>query len=131
VISEAEVRRAQEEPPADTRAWTRAHLLRLAGAARVEEVDWDVVEVRGNAAEDTPAWPRSTTVHLSCPFRATRAENEGLFTDNRSLDEIVTTLSSTASSLQRLLPSRTPFLEEPHETSSRQHRESRPTWQSG
>lgn len=59
------------EPPADTRAWGRAMLLRLATPAEVAEVDWDHLRFRLDGGR---GWPRWRQVALADPLRGTRAE---------------------------------------------------------
>ena len=51
------------EPPADTRARTRALLLRRFGAEQIDEVDWDVVRVR-LPPRDGRRWSEERVVHL-------------------------------------------------------------------
>lgn len=46
LVGEDDVQRATGEPPPDTRAWTRAMLLRLAEPSEVELVDWDHIRFR-------------------------------------------------------------------------------------
>jgi hypothetical protein len=77
----------------NTRAWTRAHLLRLAGPARVDEVDWDLVGLTAGSWRPFRGAGRQT-VDLPCPFGATKADNEGLFSRGRSLEEIVEQLQA-------------------------------------
>ncbi len=91
IAGEDQVQRAMRDPPADTRAWTRAHLMRRAGASRVDEIDWDLVRVRID--ESGPHWPgEGRIVYLPCPFEATKHENAELFRRHRSLEEIVDAL---------------------------------------
>ena len=106
VVGEDEIRRAVHEPPDDTRAWTRTHLLRRAGARRIQEVDWDRVgvrlDVRRHLLRSSP--PRS--VLLPCPFGATRADREALFAAGRTLEDIVADLQpETPATLAAAVPS--------------------------
>ena len=93
VVDEAAVERSRHEPTPDTRAWTRAHLLRLAGQQRVEEVDWDRVRFR----IPTGRWPntRSRTVHMPLPFGDTRADNERHFADGAPLVAVLEALQAS------------------------------------
>ncbi len=54
-------------PPTDTRAWTRAMLLRAAGCERVESVDWDRLAIRSRRSG------RVRDIRLSNPEGCTRA----------------------------------------------------------
>jgi proteasome accessory factor A len=92
VVDAAAIALAGREPPADTRAWTRAHLLRLAGEARVDLVDWDRVRVRVAAAR--PPYARYRTVHMPEPYRDTRDENARLFAEGAPLAVVVAALRS-------------------------------------
>ncbi len=61
VVSEEAIARFTAEPPEDTRAWTRATLLRLAGRDGIDDVDWDVVRIRpqgrgASAAAEIDLW---------------------------------------------------------------------------
>jgi hypothetical protein len=93
VVTEDAIARAEREPPDDTRAWTRAHLLRLAGEARVEHVDWDRVGVRTMSPQ---RWfSASRVVHLPDPFGDTRALNGRYFLDGATLEAVVESLRAT------------------------------------
>ena len=104
VIGQDQIDRAGREPPEDTRAWTRAHLLRRAGAARVESVDWNLVGVR--LARTTHWYAERRTVYLPRPYGATRAEHEALFAGNRPVEEIVEALQPDGTPMAVTLPTR-------------------------
>jgi proteasome accessory factor A len=93
-VSHADIARAVGEPPDDTRAWTRAQILRRAGERRIEDVDWDRIAVRTSDPRSTHGWWERRTVPLACPFGATRADNEALFADARTLDDAVASLAT-------------------------------------
>jgi proteasome accessory factor A len=65
-------------PPEDTRAWTRAMLLRRASSEGVEvdSVDWDrmTFRIRGRYA-----WPSYRTIDLEDPLAFTQAEAQPVF----------------------------------------------------
>jgi Pup amidohydrolase len=46
VVSDAAIERFMREPPEDTRAWTRAMVLRAFDRDRIVSVDWDAISVR-------------------------------------------------------------------------------------
>ncbi len=83
LVSEADIVRFTEEPPEDTRAWTRAMLLRHAGAHGVLEVDWDLVRF----------WPSMRAVHLGDPLGSTRAATANVLRTGAPLDEILNALT--------------------------------------
>ncbi|MFQ5669243.1 MAG: proteasome accessory factor PafA2 family protein [Acidobacteriota bacterium] len=90
-VSPARIRAYMTDPPPDTRAWTRAHLLRLAGADRVEEVNWDFIRFR--CARNGSAG-RSRTLYLDNPLGSTRAENRDILAESRSLDDVLDALGA-------------------------------------
>jgi proteasome accessory factor A len=93
LVDEHAIDRARREPAPDTRAWTRAQLLRLAGAHRVDRVDWDRVCVR----IPSDRWPyfRRRTVHLPLPFGATRAEHAAHFAGHAPLSVVLEALQAS------------------------------------
>ena len=77
-------------PPEDTRAWTRAMVLREAGADKVVDVDWDTIRIRaGNAGTYS-----TRTVDLPSPIAFTRSSTEELFRQAGSLEEILNALAA-------------------------------------
>jgi proteasome accessory factor A len=91
VVDAAAVARAAAQPPDDTRAWTRAHLLRAAGGEQIDLVDWDRVRV-SLPAPQAPFW-RTRTASLPLPHGHTRADNERHFVESSAplaaiLDEL-------------------------------------------
>ena len=90
VVSDEAIRRAVEEPPDDTRAWTRAHLLRRAGANTVEQVDWDRVTLKlPVGSRNGYRWFDRRVVNLPRPFGFTKAECAHVFADTRTFEELV------------------------------------------
>lgn len=72
LVTETEIQRFLTEPPADTRAWTRAMLLR--GARRVIEVDWDLVRIRSVA----DGWAVTERFDLPDPRAFTRGTTDSV-----------------------------------------------------
>ena len=67
VVTEDEIERFTRWPPENTRAWTRAMVLRAVGD-RVDHVDWDQIRIRtGNGP-----WAPTQTIDLSDPLGSTR-----------------------------------------------------------
>lgn len=71
-IDEEQIQRFAVEPPEDTRAWTRAMLLRRLDAADIARVDWDRVVLRGERGV-------RREILLADPRRFTRSETAHLF----------------------------------------------------
>jgi proteasome accessory factor A len=93
VASEERIETLMEHPPEDTRAWTRAMLLRVAGPERVDDVDWDRIRFRiGGSGWRT----RYRTVYLPNPLGHTRKVMESVFEGNPSLEEILDGVENAA-----------------------------------
>jgi len=94
LVNGAAITRLTEDPPADTRAWTRAMLLRCAGAGMIDSVDWDSVgfKLRGRSY-----WPAYRKVSLGSPLALTRAEAEPIFQQTGSLEEILDAIDAASS----------------------------------
>ncbi len=69
LVDDARIEHFRHAPPEDTRAWTRAMLLRHLPRERIRGVDWDRVEL-------APKFPgqAAPVVHLSDPLGHTRAD---------------------------------------------------------
>ncbi len=92
VVSERQVEHFCEQPPEDTRAWTRAMLLRAAPEA-VEDVDWDRIRFRIRGPR---YWPSYRTLHLDDPLGWTRQASKTALTDRKELEEILDALQPQA-----------------------------------
>lgn len=88
VASEREIDGFVHNPPEDTRAWTRALVLRAAGPGRVHKVDWDEIELRspGSLSE-------RLCVGLPDPLAATRSLTADLVPGDPDLDTLLRILS--------------------------------------
>lgn len=84
VASEAEIARYVVDPPENTRAWTRAMLLRAAGPDRVTKVDWDRIDIKMDSG-----FPRRKQIHLSDPIGATRSVSERIFENATDLSNLL------------------------------------------
>ena len=93
LVEDQHISELAECPPEDTRAWTRAMLLRCAGASVIDSVDWDSVgfKLRGRSY-----WPTYRKVHLSSPLSFTRAEAEPIFQQAASLEEVLDAIDAVA-----------------------------------
>ncbi len=94
LVSEPDIERFVHEPPDDTRAWTRATLLRIAGADGVQEVDWDAIKFR----RAVPGyWSQVRTLRLDDPLGFTKAAVEDVIERASTLGEILDALHATPS----------------------------------
>ncbi len=83
-VGEEEIVRFVHDPPDDTRAWTRAMLLRHLDASEIERVDWDRISVetsRSNgrfeiALDDPRAFTREQTASLFASAATQRRPHE-------------------------------------------------------
>ena len=94
MVTGGEIERFVHEPPTDTRAWTRAMLLRVAGAERINNIDWDRITFR---LAGTHGFATYRVLWMPDPRRMTKCETSHLFRPGASLEEIVTSLSNLRS----------------------------------
>jgi proteasome accessory factor A len=94
LVAEAEIERFVHEPPDDTRAWTRAMLLRLAGARGVQDVDWDAIRFR----KVVPGyWAQARTLRLDNPLAYTKAAVADVIEQAATLDDVLDALEASPS----------------------------------
>jgi len=91
LVTEERISHFTANPPEDTRAWTRAMLLRRAAAGSIASVDWDRIsfKLRGKHS-----WPYYRTLDLADPLGFTRAEAEPIFESSLDLEEALDALSA-------------------------------------
>ena len=73
----------EDHPPADSRAWTRAMVLRLAAADDIESVDWDRIVFRSGWRGYQRTYRR---LDLNDPLAFTRAQTEAILRSAPNLD---------------------------------------------
>ncbi len=91
VVSEADVAEFVSSPPEDTRAWTRATLLGMAGAEQVERIDWDAITFRMRGQNGI----QRKRLELADPLAFTRASVMPLMAAAGSLGELLDALGAT------------------------------------
>ena len=84
VATEAEITHFVSNPPENTRAWTRAMLLRTTGPEQVVSVDWDRIELKSTDND----W-RRTQVELPDPLGATKSLTRSAFADAVDFDSLL------------------------------------------
>jgi proteasome accessory factor A len=92
VVEEAEIDRFLRQPPQETRAWTRAMLLRLAEDAAMHQVDWDAITFKQTTPRQETVY---RTVTLADPLRMGRAETGHLFGPGHTLAEVLDGLAAS------------------------------------
>ncbi len=91
LVTSGQIERFVHQAPEDTRAWTRAALLRL-GDRQLDHADWDRLRFRFN---DSHAWPRFRTLQLPNPLGFTRQECGSLFEGEPDLETTLDALEAT------------------------------------
>lgn len=83
------IERLTEEPPENTRAWTRAALLRKAVPSTVHQVDWDSISfhIRETHGRNFRAYTRRFSMEE--PWQHTRKQSARHFRMNATLEEIL------------------------------------------
>jgi proteasome accessory factor A len=93
LVSPERIAHFVHNPPADTRAWTRAMLLQRAVEEDVDttSVDWDTMtfKLRGRYS-----WPSYRTFDLRNPLGSTQAEAQQIFSSSLSFAELLDDLES-------------------------------------
>lgn len=89
IASEEQIERFVQEPPDDTRAFTRAQLMRLAGRDMTDDVDWDSMRFK---VKSPRGWPSYPTLELADPLDWTSAETAPVFAAAGTLEEALTAL---------------------------------------
>jgi proteasome accessory factor A len=89
LVTDAQIERFAHEPPADTRAWLRSHVLRHAPPGLLDDVDWDMLRLRVEDERFPSGWVyyRYPTLHMPGPHRFTRGECERVLRSAPSLLE--------------------------------------------
>lgn len=78
-------------PPSDTRAWTRAMLLRRAVPGSVVSLDWDKITFK---IRDRHAWPSYRTIDLADPLGFTQADAQPIFDNCEDFGDLLDALES-------------------------------------
>ncbi len=86
LVSPSQIERFVYEPPEDTRAWTRAMLLRAAGAERINNIDWDRITFRMAGSHGFATYQ---TLWMQDPRRWTKRETEHLFQQDLPLTQLI------------------------------------------
>ena len=105
LVTDDEIERFRTEPPPDTRAWTRAMLLRLAEPQQVERVDWDSITF---SLKGDDYWRRESTVNLANPLGCTRTACERVFQSSATLEAALEILGTAQPAPATSLPA-TPY----------------------
>lgn len=94
LVTDGQIERFVHEPPDDTRAWTRAQLLRCAQPDEVERVDWDEIRFWCRDAEGGSL----KAVRLGNPLAHTRSDCQQIFQQTNNLPELLDRLGAESES---------------------------------
>jgi proteasome accessory factor A len=94
LVTDGQIERFVHEPPDDTRAWTRARLLRCAKPHEVEKVDWDELRFWCRDAEGESL----KAIRLSNPLAHTRSDCHQVFQQTNNLPELLDRLGAESES---------------------------------
>ena len=89
IASAAQIERFVYEPPEDTRAYSRAMLLRLAEPDQINSVNWDSIGFR---LAGRSGWPVYRTLEMADPLAFTKADTAALFESGEPLETILDAL---------------------------------------
>ena len=93
LLDEDRIRHFCSEPPSDSRAWTRAMLLRAANPEWVESVDWDSISFR---VRDGGYWPARRNIDMENPLGMTAAEMAPLFAEEGRFSDLLDAIEAAA-----------------------------------
>jgi hypothetical protein len=91
VVTDEQIECFTVSPPEDTRAWTRAMLLRWAGPDGVDDVDWDSIRFKTRYERYRTIYRR---LDLASPLAFTKEASERAFEDATTLDELLDLLGA-------------------------------------
>ena len=84
VASDEQIERFVQQPPEDTRAFTRAQLMRLAGRDMTDDIDWDSMRFK---VKSDRGWPSYPSIELGDPLAWAAAETAPVFAAAATLEE--------------------------------------------
>ncbi|HXF39676.1 MAG TPA: proteasome accessory factor PafA2 family protein [Blastocatellia bacterium] len=91
MVDESAIEHFTVNPPEDTRAWTRAMLLRWAGPDPVDDVDWDSIRFRVGSERYRTLFQR---LDMADPLGFTKAIAESCFENAETLEELLDSLGA-------------------------------------
>jgi proteasome accessory factor A len=93
LVTPEHIARFVMNPPPDTRAWTRAMLLRSATPGSVVSVDWDMITFKLRGRYN---WPTYRTFNMANPLGYTQVEAQHIFDDSLDFASLLDALESEA-----------------------------------
>jgi proteasome accessory factor A len=102
VIADERIEQFVHQPPEETRAWTRAMLLRSVEPQAIDDVNWDFIRFKFKNEKGRTV---TRTLDLASPLSFTRAETERILQDAETLGELLDALGAPP---EEKLPTKTP-----------------------
>jgi proteasome accessory factor A len=99
VVTDDTIERFTLDPPEDTRAWTRAMLLRWAGSAEVDDVDWDSIRFKMGYERYRTIYRR---FNMPSPLAFSKANSQRHFETAPNLEELIDSLEGDAQQSDKL-----------------------------
>ena len=93
LVDEERIQHFCSEPPSDSRAWTRAMLLRTAHPEWVDTVDWDSISFR---VRDGGYWPSRRRIEMANPLGMTAGEMAPLFEERGRFSDLLDAIEAPA-----------------------------------
>ncbi|MDQ2976161.1 MAG: proteasome accessory factor PafA2 family protein [Acidobacteriota bacterium] len=91
VVTEERIEHFTENPPEETRAWTRAMLLRALDPEVFDDVNWDSISFNLRTARGRT---RKRRLEMANPLQFTKATTEHVFNEARSLNRLLDALGA-------------------------------------
>ncbi len=98
VVTDEQIERFTKRPPDDTRAYTRAMLLREAGPALIDRVDWD--SIRFKEKQGHGWWHTYRTLDMTDPLAFGKAQTGNLFRRKHELSVVLDGLEAQSTEPQ-------------------------------
>jgi hypothetical protein len=90
-VTDEQIQKFTRQPPPDTRAWTRSHLLRLAAPESVADVDWDKITFKLRLQSGAPI---RRTITLADPLGFTQQATQAVFDQAEDLEQALDLLGA-------------------------------------
>ncbi|HEY7544349.1 MAG TPA: proteasome accessory factor PafA2 family protein, partial [Blastocatellia bacterium] len=91
IVADDRIEHFTASPPEDTRAWTRAMLLRSVERDAIDDVDWDEIRFRVESGRFRSKYRR---FEMANPLAMTRADAVSAFETSETLNELLDALEA-------------------------------------
>lgn len=94
VVDDSRIDWFVHHPPTDTRAWTRAMILRRTPPGSLDAIDWDSIRIK---TQGKGYWSRYTELDMSDPLGLTEEAASRVFREKTTLEDILECLAAILS----------------------------------